>query len=114
MTRHHTMIRFLMPLYLAVLVLAVPAIWLSSSAMRSALDRKKHYSARRKWLAMLLLGRHGANSLGFFLPAWMIVSAVLAGYALGSGAAAVGAFLGLVAFAMVPVLMPLPSSSLVR
>lgn len=111
MTLQKLSIRVLTPLYLVMLLLALPLVWLQDSALRDLMASKRHYGLRRKWRTAIALAKQGAKSLGVFLPCCMAVPAAIAGYVFGSAlAVAMGALFGLMMLSMLPVLVPMPSS----
>ena len=105
-------VRFAEPLFLAMLCLTLPLMWLTSPSMRAAVAATKAYSWRRKRLLVRLLARKGAEDLGGFVLIVMFVAAAVAGGLLGTVSAFVaGAAFGFVMMALVPVMLPMPSAA---
>jgi hypothetical protein len=106
-------LRLLSTLYLFSLFVSVPLLWCTSLSMRVQCKRAARFSTKRRLQLLRVLAKHSALDLGSAVVWFMAVPAAFAG-SLGHSVAfaALGAAVGFVAMALIPVMMPAPSREL--
>ena len=79
-------------------------------SIRVATRRHARMTITRRVLLLRVLARHAARALGATVLVFMGVPALLAGVlALSAGASLLGAVVGFMAFALLPVMLSMPS-----
>jgi len=105
--------RVMSTFYLVVLAISLPMLWCTSLLMRVGGERLTRCGLKRKVQLLRVLAKHATRDLGSAVIWFMAVPSAIAGaYSQALSPAAVGAAVGLLAMALLPVVAPMPSRQL--